>query len=375
MLNVTTAMKRHPLQTLTFLLIAAAVDARVARAADSADDIRERMSCAVTIDWSGVPLRQALHGLAKAQGFGVVLDRRVDPGQPIEFSARDIPLAHACAEIAEDRGLGTATLGSIVYFGPKPTARTLRTLAALGTQQAEKLPSTANEVFLSPKAWQWDKLVTPRELVEQLAQEAGAKVTNLDKLRYDLWAANELPPASLVDRLTLVLAQYGLTFRIEDGGKTIALIPIDSDVAIERSYAGGADAEALAGRWADRVPEATITVVDRTINVRGLIEDHEQLAGTTTVPRKSVPVTKGTRVHTLNVDDVPLGRLLDSLARAMDLELKLDRESIDKAGVSLDQLASLHVKDTPTLTLFKKLLNPLGLDVRINGNTLHVFAK
>jgi hypothetical protein len=359
--------------SISLLLVSMRISA--APRTDAAEDARQLWTHGVSVDWMGVPLRQALVGLARSQGLGVVLDRRIDPGQMIDFSGKDLSLKVACVEIAEDRNLGFVALGPVAYFGPRPSARVVRTLAALISQQAEKLPSDRRAKFTAAKAWKWNDLATPRELVEQLAAEAGAKVGGLDLLPHDLWAASDLPALPLADRLALVTAQYDLAVRLEDGGRTIALVPQEAKVAIERSYSGGSDAEELAKRWAAKVPDATITLVGKTITVRGLVEEHELLRGTPTAARKSAPETGGTRVHSLKVDDIPVGKLLESLARTLDLDLKLDRKSLEAGGISLDKRVSLNVDKVSTLTLFKKLLNPVGLDARIEGNTLEVFVK
>ena len=43
---------------------------------------------------------------------------------------------------------------------------------------------------------------------------------------HDLWAAADLPPISLVDRLTLIAIQFDLTFKVAEHGKRLELVPV-----------------------------------------------------------------------------------------------------------------------------------------------------
>jgi hypothetical protein len=294
------------------------------------------LAAPVTITWSAVPFRRAVTRLGQQQGLAVIVDRRIDPDAPITFSARDVPLEGACRQIAHERGAAFVMLGPIAYFGPEATTAKLRALLALRTAEAQRLPVAARSVYLVPRAWQWADLATPRELLERLADEAGARVEGLDHVPHDLWAGVELPPTSLVERLVLVTAQFDLMCRIEDGGKQLVLVPIPHDLPA-----------------ASEPPK---------------------------VAARATPATKATKspfvqVHTLNVDNVPLDRLLESLARQMGLELLIDRERIAAARVDLGQRASLHVERVSTEQLYRALLNPLGLDARVDAKSVSVYPR
>ena len=48
----------------------------------------------------------------------------------------------------------------------------------------------------------------------QLGQRSGVEITGLEQVPHDLWAAADLPPISLVARLTLIAVQFDLTFKV-----------------------------------------------------------------------------------------------------------------------------------------------------------------
>jgi hypothetical protein len=338
-------------------------------------DPRRGLAQAVTVDWSGVPLRQALAGMSRSAGLPLVIDRRVDPTLSVELVARDLPVERLLLRLGNEHNFATSVVGPVVYLGPHRSAESIRTLIALAKEQVQPLSSKTRTALLSPKAMQWDDLTTPRGLIAQMAAEAGATIDGIERVPHDLWAANEFPPLQLIERLQLILSQFDLTFRITSGGKTIAIVSVPEQVEIVRSYPGGSDPEALAKSWARKIPGATLEVHERKIVVRGRLEDHEQLQQPSTVSKKASPAKGGKQVHTLKVDNIPLGRLLKSLADTLGLELKLDEEAVIAAGISLDQLVSIDAKEVTTLELFERLAGPAGLNVKIDGTSIVVTPK
>ncbi len=102
-------------------------------------------------------------------------------------------------------------------------------MAAALEKEVRRLPSGIQRKYLLPKRLVWEDLATPRELVAQLARENGLKITGLEKVPHDLWAAADLPPISLVDRLTLIAIQFDLTFAVADGGRRLKLVTLPSE--------------------------------------------------------------------------------------------------------------------------------------------------
>ncbi|HWA99834.1 MAG TPA: hypothetical protein VG713_15135 [Pirellulales bacterium] len=297
----------------------------------TAAEADRRLAAPVSASWSGVGLRQALTGLTQIGGLPFILDRRVDPDAPLTASFTMTPLGDAYRELAELRGTRYVAIGPVVYLGPR--ADEVTTLATLRSDEARKLSSKVAAIYLARKTWQWDDLATPRELLARLANEAGAKVSGIERVPHDLWGGANLPPTTLIERLTLVAVQFDLTFRLADDGRTIALEPLPASLPTT----------------APNVARSKPTT-------------------TPTAPR-------GKQVHTLKVDNVPLERLLEALTTKMGLTLNLDRAAIVAAGIKLDQLASLHVMQVTTEQLYQQLLEPLGLSSRLDGTTLYVGVK
>jgi len=60
---------------------------------------------------SGNPLRAAITSLSQAQQVAILIDRRVDPGQKLELTLKDVPMESALQTIADRCGLGVSRLG------------------------------------------------------------------------------------------------------------------------------------------------------------------------------------------------------------------------------------------------------------------------
>lgn len=332
--------------------------------------------------WSGVPLRTVVRSLSTNQRIAILMDRRVDPEQPVDLSLSDVAVRTLLERIAEPRGLGWTQIGSVVYLGPAETAAILRTLSALRHDDVAKLPPGAAAVFRRSEPLAWEDFATPRELFGRLAQAAGRTVAGLDRVPHDLWAAADLPPLPWVDRLTLLAVQFDLTFRIGDDGRSVELTPLPETIALVRRYPGGRDPQRLAQQWAEQAPESQVKMVGGDVWVRGLLEDHERLASTpgskTRIPPKRPATPRGAASKrqeirfTVQNAKGPLDRILAELGQKLGMEVKIDREALARAGISPHQTVVFSVQDATVDAVFEAALRPAGCTFRRDGNVIVV---
>lgn len=341
--------------------------------------LAQQLRTPVDVFWSGTPLRQALVSLAESQRAAVLVDRRVDPGQKLDLPLNGLPLEQVYREVAESRQLGVVWLGAVAYFGPPRATSRIRTLAELRREEVRRLPAAAGRKLLTPERMRWDDFATPRDLLARLAAESRIEISGLEQVPHDLWARADLPALSLVDRLTLVAGQFDLTFEIAADASAVALVPVPDDVALMRSYPGGSDPQALADRWAAMIPESQIKVVAGEVFVRGLLEDHEQVASAAQPPRPTRPTASrssrtsdGEKRFTVPQGKGPLGPVLEQLAGKLGLTLKIDREALQRAGISLQQPISFSVDNVTLEDLFEAVLTPAGCTFRLQGDVLEV---
>jgi hypothetical protein len=328
--------------------------------------------------WSDAPLRQAVISLSRIHRVAVLIDRRVDPDQRLELTITNVPLEGVFQRIAEARGLGIAVLGSVVYLGPPAPASRLRTLSALRHDELGKLPPEIARRFLATERLRWNDFATPRELLAQLAQAGGFEFVGLEQVPHDLWAGADLPPLPLVDRIALVAIQFDLTLEVNEDGSRVTLVPVPDDVSITKEYAGGPQPEQLAEQWAASVPESEVRAVGGKILVRGPVEDHEKLAGSRSAvaptSSKSAGPRQGETRYTVKANQKPLGPVLKELAAKLNLELQIDEQALEAAGISLDQPVSFNVKDATVEGLFRAVLTPARCTFRRQGKVIEVFA-
>jgi len=315
--------------------------AQAAGQATWATDIQLQQTLAPPVDvlWSNSPLRPALVGFARAQQVAILIDRRVDPGQKLSLSVKDVPIQTVLQMVADRCGLGVSWLGAVVYLGPPAAAGRLRPAAAALEQAVRQLPTAARRKFFQAKPFAWEDLATPRDLLTQLGQQNGVEIVGLERIPHDLWAAADLPPLSLVDRFTLVAAQFDLTFKIAAHGARLELVPIPDNLPPQpENHAMG-----FSGQASSKPPAAEPAVSVERI-----------------------------RIQRLSVRAEPLGPVLRQLAQRLGLELKIDEQAIQQAGISLDQRVSVTVENATVDEVLRQLLKPAGLKFQRRQNVVEI---
>jgi hypothetical protein len=300
---------------------------------------QQRLAQPVDILWSNNPLRAAVAGLSAAQQVAILIDRRVDPGQKLQLTARGVPMETALQMIAERCGLGVSRLGAVVYLGPPPAAQRLHPIAAAFEQAVRQLSTPARRTFLHSKSLNWEDLASPRELLAQLGQQNGIEIAGLERVPHDLWAAVDLPSLSLIDRLTLIAAQFDLTFKVAADGARLELVPVPDSLSMPA-------ANREAGSAASPPPKPSLAQ-----------------------PAASV---ERIRIQRLSVQAGPLGPVLRQLAQRLGLELRIDEKALQQAGISLDQRITVKIENATVDELLRQLLKPAGLMFRRHQKVVEV---
>ena len=330
------------------------------------------------VQWSGRALRDGLRNWSRSDGvrIAILLDRRADPGRPMELNIADGTLADALNRIADHAELGWCQIGPVIYFGPPATARRLRTVVELRKEELPKAPSAVASKLRRVKAWRWNDLATPRELVEEMAHEGELKLEGLQLIPHDLWGGADLPPMPAFERLSLVLAGYDLTFAV-DAPTTLRLVPMPAKVALTRSYALGATGDAALAALKEKYADAELLIDGSKLKVVGRAEDHAAisaaLAGKSAKPaaKKAPPKLAQVRAS-LKAKNQPVGQLLGDVAKTLTLDLVIDREAIAAAKLSLDTRVSVELTNAPVAELLSAITKPAGLAFELRGRTVRI---
>jgi hypothetical protein len=343
----------------------------------SGPGLRKKLESRESIAWSGQPLRDALEGFSRTQRVAVLIDRRIDPGQPMEASLTNTPLAELLTAVAESRGMGVSLFESVVYLGPPATARRLRTVLEMRKAELNQLPSRQRLAWLQGRAWRWDDFATPRDLLGELAKEGKFEIKGLEMVPHDLWAAGDLPPLGLLERLTLVLGQFDYTYQLDAAAAAIHLQPMPSEVWVERTYPGGSKVEELAEKLTVALPGVKARVADGKLVVRGLVEQHEQIASGVIRSPKPSPGSEESierKTFTLTATNQSVKAILESLQQQVGLELKYDAAKLAESGRSLDMLVSVTLKNASLDETLKSVLGAAGLTFRRMNKVVEIEA-
>jgi hypothetical protein len=322
------------------------------------------------ISWQERPLDEGLERLAEVYGVAIFLDRRIDPDQFVNITIRDLPLRELVAQLAVKAGGELSRVGPVLYIGPQQTTRELATVAALRHQDLARLPTDSRSKLLRSQALSWPALAQPARLVEQLAREAGLSVDNLEAVPHDLWPAVSLPPLTLVDRLTVVLAGFGLTYQVDASGQSLRLATIPTNVVLEKRYRPPRGGSEILAQLRSALPRASIQIEQGQIIVQGKQEDHEQVERMLAGPPAATKAKKGAakKLYSLNVENQPTGNVLKTLSQSLGKELKYDESLLPK----LRQPVTFDLKDATLERLLETTLSPVGLTYEITETELIV---
>ncbi len=288
-----------------------------------------------SLHWGANPLRRALDSLARSQRVAVFLDRRIDPGQPIDFSVQNERLRDVIQRLAASLQIGVCCVGPVVYFGPRPTTDVLEEAIELRRSEIRRWPAAFAKRLLDARPTAWSELAEPRQLIQDLGQRSKLEIEGLERVPHDLWPAADLPALDFAEHMSLLLAGFGLTFQPIREAPRIRLVPLPV-------------AE-------DRVAESPKT------QPQPHPAKKDRPSGKPTPPGSEVR-------YTLEVQNQPVGAVTQALASQLGLHVELDPKTQDR----LDRRVSFQVKEATLEALLQALLEPAGLTYRLSDQGLTV---
>jgi hypothetical protein len=326
----------------------------------------------VGVTWADTPIREALNSLSDAQHVAIFLDRRVDPSMPISATGGLAPFEQTLRDALRPYKLSVGFVGPVIYVGPKQTAARIATLAELRNEKAAKLPIALRKPFLQRLKLEWEELSEPSAIVAGLGERANLEFGNLTVIPHDVWRASELPPLTLSESLTLVLAGFSMNFTIDGEGDEqqfmVTRFPIG--VSIERTYPLGRAPETRLAEIKQELPQAFVEKKGARVVVRSLLEDHWRLADMWSKKGASTSNgnSKSTQVYTLKVENKPVGRVIEILANQIGWSVNF------AAGceTSLDKRVSFSVKDASAAELLSAAAEAASLVAEVSGTTVEV---
>jgi hypothetical protein len=292
-----------------------------------------------TIHWQDVPLRDAAGRLSMLFGAATFLDRRVDPTLRVNLDMSASSAEQVWARLGAEHGWGASRVGESVYLGPAAAAEQLVRVIALRKEEVAKLPPSQRAILVRKSGLSWPRLTKPRELVTELVRKNGWRVTDVQRIPHDLWAAGRLDGLTLVEQLAVLFVGFDLAYEIDSKARTIQIVPLDKSVPQAQ---------------ADSAPS-----------------EPDQPAAQSSA--RSTANTK--QVYSLRVAEKPVGAVMRELARRLNWKVEFDETAIQASGRSLDARVSFAVENLEQDELLEAVLRPAGLTFQREGEVIKIVPR
>lgn len=318
---------------------------------------------------SGTPLRRAVDRLTETQGVAIFLDRRLDPGLGIELAARDQSLAHVLDRLAAQCGGVVSHVGPVAYLGPRNQTANLAQIVQQRRRDAEALPRALARRATAMRPWQWDMLAVPRDLLTDLAEQGGVTIDGMEQVPHDLWPAAALPPLAWTDRMSLVLAGFGLTFEFVTRQQQVRLVPLVPGELTVRSYSVNLTDEQRKLLTAE-FPSARLRFSDAEIIVEGSAEEHERLERHLErgVASRRPPRPGLTTLFTMQVNAQPAGAVIKTIEQQLGLQFEVEPEAVER----LQRRVTFEAREATLDALLQLALTPAGLYHEYEGERVWI---
>ncbi len=338
------------------------------------------ISLRVSALWKGQSLGLVLDRLTTTQGITFWIDRRIDIQQSVDLHVREMALGEVLDVLTKDRSLGWFNLGSVCYIGPRAAAQEIATLLQLAKKPLERMPIAKKKIWTQKEAVSWPRLSEPRLLLSSWLDEKGISLKNPALITHDLWPAKQLPPISLIERVVLLLNGFDLTCQISPDGDQCTVIPIDRPLSITHSYEVDGNASAIIEQMKREAPQLKISQRGKELLASGVWEDHLKLRKLLYRERpstrdKELELPNSSRqLFSLRLQNQPLGNVVSRITQQVGLDLEWDEPLlISRDGVQ-DLLVSCDVQEVELPALLRSLLEPVGIDFRLEDGKVFLFA-
>ena len=332
--------------------------------------------------WIGTDLRSVAEQISKQIELPVIIDRRLDPGTPVNLRADAEPAVDLLERLAKSLGVSLSVLHSSVRLAPETVARQMETAEILRDRDIQSLAPSSQTRFSSRAVLQWPIGAVPSEVVESLAEEQNLIIDNLTLIPHDHFPAITLPLMTLAERLDLLLGHFDLCISITmgDDATHISLVPLEDRQEIVRVYRRPLRNSAATARLNDLATSVTIEngETDDFFLLRGSVAD-ARLVERALFPAATVrPVKKPASDpqqdrFTLRVA-APLEELFVEVAGRLKLKLIIDRDSLARASIDPQEVIRLELSNATREQLLDAMTRHAGLSWSIADQTLSIRA-
>ncbi|MBT4693952.1 MAG: hypothetical protein HOB73_11460 [Planctomycetaceae bacterium] len=330
----------------------------------------QQLESPISTRWD-LPLKDVLKSISETQRVAIFLDRRINPAQQIQLAVQDKTMSTALQQIASQANAQISYIRNVIYIGPQKTTRLLATVAAIHAEQHRRNQAENARVFTIAKSTQWNRLSQPQSIVTAIAETANIRITNIDKIPFDLWDKHMLPNLPFGMRMSIVLAGFDLTYQMNNDG-SITLTPFPTEAKYQKTFSTNVSAANL-NRIKNSFPTLQITNSNEQLVAAGRWEEIAELAlllrGNTIIRPK--PMTTSKQVYTLTVTNQSIQNVLQAIASNEKLELTGSAEAQKLWGKRI----SLEAKELSLDDLLLQVAGMANLEYRIADKQLLISVK
>jgi hypothetical protein len=329
------------------------------------------------------PLKPFLQRLAEERQVAVLLDRRIDPGSLVRVNLNAASYDAGIFDLADQVGAGISVVADTVIVSPPKNADRLRTLIWLRKveiKEVAKAPVGREFELVHRIPVHWDDLTEPQQLIAETARTYGLTIEGLDLVPYDLWGAGDLAHPNAVEALSILLAEFDLSFEwVGTEATTIRLVPAPERVTLQKDYAVAKEhRDRILGELELELPLVQALMKGSKLEANATLEEHEQIAailkGERTQKVEPVKPLLSTLRFSPKIERKPAGSLLVTL-QAQGINVQFDPATLQEQGVDLRVPVTMNLQQATIQMLLDELARQVhGLRYRIEGETIFIEA-
>lgn len=341
-------------------------------------EARESLRQLRSVTLKSVPFAQAVSNLQQSLRYAIVVDHTIDPDQPMTLATGLLQSDQLLRRLAVSIGADVSFTDHFAFVGRPESVKRLRTIMELRRTDLRllrtKLSSDVYRRCFEQSGNGWPDLMRPDRYVREQVLAVGLKLPDSETLPHDLWRSQTLPALEFVERVTVVLNQFDLTFSVSDEGD-VRLVPVDERPFLRRRVRVPSDRKAIVeslletddsvvqANWSgSRVTiDGTVEVIER---VEAMIRNETEATATSDLrtQRFTMAIPSGSTVF----------RVIESL-KASGVDVRLEGSSENLKQQFLQQNVELEAEGMLGSEFFLALFKADGVTVSVEAD--HVLVK
>ncbi len=317
-------------------------------------------------------LRDEVLLLARQCRMAALLDRRIDPNQPVHLRAKQLTFEQVLWQLGTRDRWAVAQLPNVFYIGPPTAALALpELLAELRSQiQRSPLPDDIKKKLMAERPLSsGGECSAPRDWVESLARDAGVTLTNLERIPHDWWAPLDWPPLPVYQQVALLLVGFDLWV---DFGENMSLRIIDFPQRTQwrKSLSNLTDVPGLQRKLRSEFPDLRVTGERHTIRLEGTAEQVADAARIALAWDRPAALSDSNATYNLQTRGSRLA-ILTAIARQTDRDLEID----ERLRAQLQIVIDLDASEVTLDELIRRTLAGTDLEHFLSASTLSIRQK